>query len=251
MSARWRPFGHYFDVIMGAIASQITSLMIVYSTVYLCADQRKHQSSAPLAFVWGIHRWPVNSPHKGPVTRKMCPLITSSCSGIDVFTLNHCYVLYFRPQSLILSNSARRNYSAGDIFNLMAIDANVVAKSTLYWHNVWSSPLTFTGWQKIFHPWYSAQYPLLRQLSLYLPLIIKSLQYIWTQGIRFSNELQWLNQPLQQQWLHTWIDDVIKWIHFPRYWPFVRGFTGHRWISLTKASDAELWCFIWTDQTID
>ena len=58
---------------MGTIASQITSLTIVYSTVYSDADQRKHQSSASLAFVWGIHRGPVNSPHKGPVTRKMFP----------------------------------------------------------------------------------------------------------------------------------------------------------------------------------
>ena len=47
---------NYTDVIMGAIASQITSLTIVYSTVYSDADQRKHQSSASLAFVWGIHR---------------------------------------------------------------------------------------------------------------------------------------------------------------------------------------------------
>ena len=63
---------HYNDVIMSTIASQITSLMIVYSTVYSGADQRNHQSSsASLAFVWGIHRGPVNSPHKGPVTRKM------------------------------------------------------------------------------------------------------------------------------------------------------------------------------------
>ena len=64
---------HYGDVIMVAIASQITRLTIVYSTVDTCADQRKHQSSASLAFVWGIHRWPVNSPHKWPVTRKMFP----------------------------------------------------------------------------------------------------------------------------------------------------------------------------------
>ena len=55
------------------MASQITSLTIVYSTVYSDADQRKHQSSASLAFVWGIHRGPVNSPYKGPVTRKMSP----------------------------------------------------------------------------------------------------------------------------------------------------------------------------------
>ena len=64
---------HEGDVIMGAIASQITSLAIVYSTVYSDADQRKHQSSASLAFVWIIHRGPVNSPHKLPVTRKMFP----------------------------------------------------------------------------------------------------------------------------------------------------------------------------------
>ena len=64
---------HYNDVIKGTIASQITSLAIVYSTVYSDGDQRKHQSSASLAFVLGIHRGPVNSPHKGPVTRKMFP----------------------------------------------------------------------------------------------------------------------------------------------------------------------------------
>ena len=58
---------------MGTIASQITSLTIVYSTLYSDADQRKHQSSASLTFVWGIHRGPVNSPHKWPVTRKMFP----------------------------------------------------------------------------------------------------------------------------------------------------------------------------------
>ena len=64
---------HYDDVIMGAMASQITSLTIVYLIVYLGTEQRKHQSSASLAFVWGIHRGPVNSPHKWPVTRKMSP----------------------------------------------------------------------------------------------------------------------------------------------------------------------------------
>ena len=58
---------------MGTIASQITSFTIVYTTVYSSTDQRKYQSSASLAFVRGIHRGPVNSPHKGPVTRKMIP----------------------------------------------------------------------------------------------------------------------------------------------------------------------------------
>ena len=64
---------HYDDVIMSMMASRITSLMMIYSSVYLGADQRKHQSSASLAFEWGIHWWPVNSPHKRPVTRKMFP----------------------------------------------------------------------------------------------------------------------------------------------------------------------------------
>ena len=58
---------------MDAIASLITNLTTVYSAVYSDADQSKHQSSASLAFVWGIHRGPVNSPHKWPVTRKMFP----------------------------------------------------------------------------------------------------------------------------------------------------------------------------------
>ena len=64
---------HWDDVTMGAMAFQITSLTIVYSTVYSDTDQRKHQSSASLAFVWGIHQWPMNSSHKWTVTRKMFP----------------------------------------------------------------------------------------------------------------------------------------------------------------------------------
>ena len=52
---------------MSAMTSQITCISIV------CADQRKHQTSSSLAFVRGIHRWPVESPHKGPVARTMFP----------------------------------------------------------------------------------------------------------------------------------------------------------------------------------
>ena len=72
---------HYSDVTMGTIASQITSLTIVYSIIYSDADQRKHQSSASLAFVRGIHRGPVSSPHKWPVTRKMFPFDDVIMSG--------------------------------------------------------------------------------------------------------------------------------------------------------------------------
>ena len=67
------PFEYYSHVIMGATASQITTVSSVYSTVCSGADKRKHQSSASLATVRGIHPSPVNSPHKRPVTRKLFP----------------------------------------------------------------------------------------------------------------------------------------------------------------------------------
>ena len=82
---------HYDDVIMETIASQITSLTSVYSTVYSGADQSKHQSSASLAFVWGIHRGPVNSPHKWPVTRQMFPFDDVIMTSLVRVCLNHHY----------------------------------------------------------------------------------------------------------------------------------------------------------------
>ena len=72
MSGLWWD-SHYDDVIMTMLAFQITSLTVVYSIVYSGVNQRKHQSSASLAFVREIHRGPVNFPHKWPVTRKMFP----------------------------------------------------------------------------------------------------------------------------------------------------------------------------------
>ena len=71
-------YTHYNDVTMREMASQITSLTIVYSGVYSGAYQRKHQSPASLAFVRGIHRWPVNSPNKGQWRGKRFHLMTSS-----------------------------------------------------------------------------------------------------------------------------------------------------------------------------
>ena len=67
------PFLHYNNVIMSAIAFQITGVSIVCSTVCWGVDQRKYQSSASLAFGRGIHRFPVNFPRKGPVSLKMFP----------------------------------------------------------------------------------------------------------------------------------------------------------------------------------
>ena len=85
---------------MSTMASQITSVSIVYSTVCSGADQRKHQSSASLAFVRGIHRSSANSPHTGTVTRTMFPfddVIMSAkydqCSIALLYSM-HCFVQY-------------------------------------------------------------------------------------------------------------------------------------------------------------
>ena len=86
---------HYNNVIMSTMVSQITSPTIVYSTVYSGADHWKHPSSASLAFVRGIHRWPVNSPHKWPVTRAMFPfdVVIMICSTQPV-TASEYRILY-------------------------------------------------------------------------------------------------------------------------------------------------------------
>ena len=71
----WRDWfdSYYSEVIMSTMVSHISSTFIVYSTLCSGTDPWKHQSSTPLTFLRGIHRLFVNSPHKGPVTRKMFP----------------------------------------------------------------------------------------------------------------------------------------------------------------------------------
>ena len=93
---------------MGTMASRITSLMILCWTVDSGADQRKHQSSASLAFMRVIHQWPVNYPHKGPVTRKMFPFDdvimrannVSRCRGAMDTSSASLATLYGNPQFL-------------------------------------------------------------------------------------------------------------------------------------------------------
>ena len=75
---------HYNDVIMKTMEYQITSLTIVYKTVYSSAYQRKHQSSASLAFVRGCHRWPVNSPHIG----------ASNAENVAIWCRHHGWCIY-------------------------------------------------------------------------------------------------------------------------------------------------------------
>ena len=185
-------------LIILARASQITSLTIVYPTVYSGADQRKLQSSASLAFVRGIHRRPVNSLHKGPITWKMSPFD-------DVIMLNH-------------------------VDNTTWLCNHIVIK--------WKGAIAYSrpNFKLYFY------YDCLCSWTEHKPF----LRYHWLINVNF-------NQPF-----HCWReysgrvntmaihDDVIKWKHFPRNWPFVRGIHRSRWIPHTKASDADLWCFLWS-----
>ena len=99
---------HYDDVIMTMLASQITSLTVVYSIVYSSVNQRKHQSSASLAFVREIHRGPVNFPHKWPVTRKMFPfddvIMTTQRCNLPVVTRDaSCLIQLATPMASLIA----------------------------------------------------------------------------------------------------------------------------------------------------
>ena len=109
---------NYSGVIMSTMVPQITSVWIVYSTVCSVPDQRKHQSPASLAFVRGIYRWPVNSPHKGPVTRKMFPfddviMEKSPCGGMHYHhkeSRNGNIVIWAKHSSLVALDCLYRQW---------------------------------------------------------------------------------------------------------------------------------------------
>ena len=136
---------HYCDVIMGAVASQITSLTIVYSTVYSDADQRKHQSSTS----------PANSLHKGPVTRKMYPfddvimiwMYLLYGTSLGVGKLNYeLYATYFLFLNLFGSLRETNNFSLAiphcrnDIW-LYAMYINVLVAMNSFWNWIGNSAL--------------------------------------------------------------------------------------------------------------
>ena len=93
----------------------ITSLTIVYSTVYSSADQRKHQSSVSLALVRGIHRWPVISPHKWPVTRKKFPFDDVIMTPVNAHDITHQTsvrgIYYHRKFKLCIKDAILHNYA--------------------------------------------------------------------------------------------------------------------------------------------
>ena len=115
---------HYSDIIISMMASQITSLTIVYSTVYSGADQRKHQTSTSLTFVRG-NWWPVNSPHKGPVMWKMFPfhnvimwrfLIRQILEKVECVIRGHCIRKLSCLMMLMLLLILITNNSSGYIY---------------------------------------------------------------------------------------------------------------------------------------
>ena len=119
---------YYNDVIMSMMVSQITDVSIV-STICSGIDQRKHQSSASMAFVRGIHRWPVDSPHKRPVTRKMFPfddvIMTHplSLSPYFSFYLIHIHSLRFMEDCRI---STQRVFQyLGNVHTVLHIPDNL------------------------------------------------------------------------------------------------------------------------------
>ena len=213
---------------MGTMASQITSLTIVSSTVYSGADQRKHQSSVSLAFVQGIHRGAVNSPHKWPVTRKMFPFDdVIMCDYLSMLGLiyvskgGHWWGLWCSCLVQMKVN-----------FITLDIDENTIEL------NVDRGCVSIRKWQQ----------------HLKCMQIVKqsAVMWKWRNMFRIScvfiahmnlSEMKcfyaWPNFPWGM--VTSYIGNIFRLTG-----PLCREFTGHQWIPRTKASDAELWCFLWS-----
>ena len=158
---------------MSVMASQITSLTIV-TTVYSGAGQRKHQSSASLAFVRGFHWWPVN---KGPVTRKSFHLMTPCREELDLWKEMTCLIVYQVQVAL----RRHKNHCHGML---------------------WLYP---KGSRCLFNCY----------MSLYCSTVIHIECH---PGVELG-----IHRSRNSLFFFLWHNDVIKWKHFPRYWPFVWG----------------------------
>ena len=125
---------------MGTEASQITSLTIVYTTVYSDADQSKHQTSASLAFVRGIHRGPVNSPHKGPVTRKMFPFDDVIMTHAAMWSAIHPVARKYQMVPIIYKNWSRISSAAEGSVTFQCYTINVVSNAKKLFTNALKLP---------------------------------------------------------------------------------------------------------------
>ena len=138
---------------MSWMASQISSVSIVCSTVCSGADQRKHQSSASLVFVKVIHWWPVDSLHKRPVTRKMLPfddVIMFSSENVDT-------EWPFPAEEFGYMISFVTNYSFRcEIVFGAVITASPLTKYRIKYDLSWRTILVLKGWlANDFHEWRS------------------------------------------------------------------------------------------------
>ena len=107
---------YYSDDIVSTMASQITGLPIVCSTISSGTDHRICQRSASLAFMRGIHRWLVDSPHKRPITRKIFPFDDVIVNGLAW----NCVLLFF--VQLYLSFSTKFSDRVHIVLCLRAMD---------------------------------------------------------------------------------------------------------------------------------
>ena len=244
---------HYNDVIRNAMASEITSLAIVYSTVYsrrrskktsklcvsgLCAGNSpvtgeypaQRTSIAEKVSIWWLHHGYVRNMHVD-VSVNSCPgwsHITVFVYLISKFLLQNSYHMHkWRHLENSLKPRHNSHHHADDILYfflygnwcssnqiLLAfvlnglIDNNLTLVQIMAWRRKGDKPLSL------------------------------SIVTLFTDSyIRYSASMGQISS------IH---DDVIKWKHFPRNWPFVREIHRSRWILHTKASDAELWCFLWS-----
>ena len=118
---------------MCAMAPQITSASIVCSIVGSGGDQRKLQSSASLAFVRGIQRCPVNSPHKGPVTWKMFQVDDVIMSAWNIHTQLTNDINVIENYRRINDKKSNQHISNFHIFPLI-FDVNLVRSQSLWLH---------------------------------------------------------------------------------------------------------------------
>ena len=195
-----RSVSHYNDAIMGAIGSQITSLTIVYSTVYSGADQSKHQSSVSLAFVWGIHRGPVNSPHKWPVTRKMFPFDDVIMGVISYIATVAWYGWQYLRLRIVKTNDGgaskihRHPYRCGPKWQVVSHERQ--NKHDLY---------------RLFHKW-----PNVCILSANLPVSIKIYSAAFENESISVKPLKWLNpewfpKDIMLHWIRITLTVLIAW----------------------------------------
>ena len=191
---------HYCDVIMGVTASQITGLTIVCSTVYSGAYQRKHQSSASLAFV-----------------KELPAQMASNAENVSIWWRPHVYKkmnskLSFAKCLTFVSALLKNSLWPSD-YLLQRSVSNLAQVGLLPDGIIKPLPeptLTNHQWSPVIHP-----KQLMRDTSSITKISLKFTYLMMTS----SN------------------GNIFR----------VTGhFTGHRWIPRTKASDAELWCFLWS-----